>query len=93
MMCPHGSNSTPQSCSQCLGYNKIKTITIVNGETRVNGRKPKTQLYSDLTGRDLIALVNQSTFNTAKRGRKRRERAAQQRQEHDDDEQVLDEEW
>ena len=44
MACPHGANSTPSTCSQCLRY-KPRLITITRGgELRVNGRRFKERL-------------------------------------------------
>ena len=39
MPCPHGHNSTPLTCSQCVGA-KPRIVTITrDGELRVNGRR------------------------------------------------------
>lgn len=36
MACPHGKNSTPDSCSQCLGASPTN-VAIVEGHVYVNG--------------------------------------------------------
>lgn len=39
MPCPHGHNSTPRTCSQCVGA-KARIVTITrHGALRINGRR------------------------------------------------------